>query len=197
MTSIYRCSCNFWIFVLNESKFQSSSTTYVHIAGNKSENDVAIFVLLFVSMTVFGSACCHIVCLCNPSKLLRNMLQDALELANASKQKPDVPRSERKVRDGGPFSLVRVTTLVRNFGSSFRSSSIAVDIVIVIAAAAAAAAVTSMMSSKRKCRYRCSPQHKHLQSPKFMMTLVQDCCPLHLSLSLPVRHALVLCGRCT
>lgn len=29
----------------------------------------------------------------------RNMLQDALELANASKMKPDIPRSERKVRE--------------------------------------------------------------------------------------------------
>ncbi|CAM9876328.1 unnamed protein product, partial [Pylaiella littoralis] len=29
--------------------------------------------------------------------IIRNMLQDALELASASKQKPDVPRSERKV----------------------------------------------------------------------------------------------------
>eukprot|EP00904_Undaria_pinnatifida_P000767 jgi/Undpi1/10691/HiC_scaffold_29.g13139.m1 len=29
--------------------------------------------------------------------IVRNMLQDALELANASRMKPDVPRSERKV----------------------------------------------------------------------------------------------------
>eukprot|EP00752_Nemacystus_decipiens_P002087 g1997.t1 len=29
--------------------------------------------------------------------IIRNMLQDALELANASKMKPDIPRSERKV----------------------------------------------------------------------------------------------------
>lgn len=32
-----------------------------------------------------------------PQIARRNMLQDALELANASKMKPDIPRSERKV----------------------------------------------------------------------------------------------------
>lgn len=42
----------------------------------------------------------------------RNMLQDALELASASKMKPDVPRSERKVRSNSSSSIVVLVVLV-------------------------------------------------------------------------------------